>query len=64
MSVSDLTAEQEVRMLSSSQRAATRRGIRAALAAASPAALIEACDKYEKLYGIGYESIRLILNGE
>ena len=59
--MSELTPDQEVRQLSASQKAVIRRGIRAALAL-SHAALAEACVKYKTMYGISYDSLRLLMN--
>jgi hypothetical protein len=53
--------EAEVRLLSASQKANIRRGIRAALNS-SHAALAEACEKYKQMYGISYGALRLIMD--
>jgi hypothetical protein len=57
--MSDLSPGLEVRLLSSSQKAIIRRGIRAALKE-SHAELADACRKYLAMYGVSYSALRLI----
>jgi hypothetical protein len=61
--MSELTPDQEVRPLSTSQKADIRAGLRAALAV-SHAALAQRCGKYQQMYGISYDSLRFLLHGQ